>query len=162
MISRRIIAALALLCALVAPAHAQKTKAQLNSEITVQFPDNSSALITPQNLRTVTGDIVNSLFSTSSFGVARMYPHALQTTSVSDCYTLIDPYGNVIPCTASTTSQGLQEFLNATTSNGWPADVPRYAVSVAHRAGIYQREHIRDRAGCAGLVVSQLWLQPEF
>jgi hypothetical protein len=56
-------------------------------------------------------------------GAARMVPHIGQTTTPSDCYTLTDPYGNPIACTTSTTTQGLQEFLNATTSNGWPAVV---------------------------------------
>lgn len=65
MISRRILAALALLCALIAPAQAQKTKATLNTEIGVQFPDNTTNLITPSNLRTVTGDIVNSIMPTA-------------------------------------------------------------------------------------------------
>lgn len=63
---RRILAALSMLCALTGalaagPAHAQKTKAQLNSEIGVSFPDNTSGAITPQILRNVTGDIVNSI-----------------------------------------------------------------------------------------------------
>lgn len=65
MISRRIFAALALLCALIAPAHAQKTKATLNAEIGVQFPDNTQGQITPLNLRNVTGDIVNSIMPTA-------------------------------------------------------------------------------------------------
>jgi hypothetical protein len=56
-------------------------------------------------------------------GAARMIPHVGQTTSPSDCYSLTDPYGNPIACSTSTTTQGLQEFLNATTSNGWPAVV---------------------------------------
>ena len=56
-------------------------------------------------------------------GAARMIPHVGQTTTPSDCYTLTDPYGNAIACTTSTTTQGLQEFLNAASSNGWPAVV---------------------------------------
>jgi hypothetical protein len=61
MISRRIFAALALLCALISPSHAQKTKAQLNTEIGTSFPD----AITPQVLRNVTNDIVNSIMPTA-------------------------------------------------------------------------------------------------
>lgn len=61
MLSRRILAAVAVLCAIGAPAQAQKTKAQLSTEIGANFPDNNTGLITPQNLRTVTGDIVNSI-----------------------------------------------------------------------------------------------------
>jgi hypothetical protein len=63
----------------------------------------------------------NKLSAALSGGVAKMFPHLAQTTSASDCYTLIDPYGNPIACTTSTTTQGLQEFLNATAANGWPA-----------------------------------------
>jgi hypothetical protein len=57
MTSRRIFAATALLCALITPAHAQKTRAQLNTEIDTGFPDNNA----PQILRNVTNDIVNSI-----------------------------------------------------------------------------------------------------
>lgn len=46
--------------ALVTPAHAQKTKSALTTEITGNFPDNAAGSITPQILRTVTTDIVNS------------------------------------------------------------------------------------------------------
>lgn len=60
-------------------------------------------------------------------GKARMIPHVGQTTAPGDCYSLTDPYGDTIAsstCAAGTsTTQGLQEFLNATTSNGWPAEV---------------------------------------
>lgn len=67
---RRILAALSMLCALygalaAVPAHAQKTKAQLNSEIGVSFPDNTVGAITPQILRNVIGDVVNSTMPTA-------------------------------------------------------------------------------------------------
>lgn len=42
------------------PALAQKSKSAINGEITSQFPDNTGGAITPQNLRTISGDIVNS------------------------------------------------------------------------------------------------------
>jgi hypothetical protein len=45
----------------VVPAHAQKSKATLNTEIGVSFPDNNVGAITPQVLRNITGDIVNSI-----------------------------------------------------------------------------------------------------
>src|ERR1700761_374251 len=47
------------------PAQAQQTKAQLNTEINTNFPDNTSGLITPQALRTTTSDIVNSIMPTA-------------------------------------------------------------------------------------------------
>lgn len=61
MTSRRILAAVALLCVLVAPAYAQSTKAQLNTAITTNFPDNTAGQITAAGLRSVTADIVNSI-----------------------------------------------------------------------------------------------------
>lgn len=68
MIFRRLLVGLAsllLLCALIVPAQAQKTKAQLNAEITANYPDNSVGAITPSILRTVTADIVNSILPTA-------------------------------------------------------------------------------------------------
>jgi hypothetical protein len=60
MILRHILAAV-LLCALTVPAHAQKTKTQLNTEIGTSFPDDNR----PQVLRNVTNDIVNSIMPTA-------------------------------------------------------------------------------------------------
>jgi hypothetical protein len=65
MLSRRIFAAVALLCALVLPAHAQKTKAQISTEIVTLFPDNVVGAITPTALRTVTNDIAISIMPTA-------------------------------------------------------------------------------------------------
>ncbi len=45
---------------LCVPAHAQKSKIQINSEIDTFFADNNSGAITPSKLRTVTKDIVAS------------------------------------------------------------------------------------------------------
>ena len=53
------IIALALFSA-VAPASAQKTKSVLGSEITSQFPNNTTGAITPLILRNVTNDFLNS------------------------------------------------------------------------------------------------------
>lgn len=60
MISRRILAAVALLCVMIAPAHAQKSKAALTTEINTNWPDNTSGAITPSLLRSTVIDIVNS------------------------------------------------------------------------------------------------------
>lgn len=66
MISRRIFAAVALLCAFSFSVQAQPfTKAQLNSQVGVNFPDNTSFLITPQNARTISDNIINSIMPTA-------------------------------------------------------------------------------------------------
>lgn len=63
---RRIFAALVLLCGTLVSAQAQPyTKAQLNSQVTVNFPDNTSFLITPLNVRTVLDAIINSTLPTA-------------------------------------------------------------------------------------------------
>ena len=62
---RRILAAIALLCAIASPCHAQKTKAQLDLEITNSYPDNHAGAITPQVLRNVSSDVVNSIMPTA-------------------------------------------------------------------------------------------------
>ena len=56
----RYFVALAILLCVGSLAYAQKTKTVLDAEITSQFPDNSVGTITPQILRTVTGDFLDS------------------------------------------------------------------------------------------------------
>ena len=62
---KKIIIAL-LACVLGATAaHAQSTKAQLNTDITTNFPDNNVGAITPAGLRLVTSGIVDSIMPTA-------------------------------------------------------------------------------------------------
>jgi hypothetical protein len=85
MISRRILAAAALLWAFNAPAMAQSTKAALNSEITTQFPDNTVGSITPLKLRTVTSDIVNSIMPTAPVTAGNLACFSGTTGLLQDC-----------------------------------------------------------------------------
>ena len=50
---------------MAAPAQAQKTKAELNAEVTTTFPDNTSGLITPSGVRTFQNDLINSIMPTA-------------------------------------------------------------------------------------------------
>lgn len=88
MISRRIIAAAALLCA-ISPAYAQKTKAALTTEINTNWPDNSVQAITPALLRSTVLDIVNSYYDlaggTSLSCAAHQWVAALPTLSSITC-----------------------------------------------------------------------------
>jgi hypothetical protein len=81
MISRRILAAVALLCAPVIPAHAQKTRAQLNTEIGTSFPDNNFPLL----LRNVTNDIVNSIMPTAPVVSGNLACFSGTTGLLQDC-----------------------------------------------------------------------------
>lgn len=89
MISRRTPAAFALLCAIVAPAHAQKTKSALISEINTNWPDQSTQAITPLLLRSTVVDIVNSYYDlnggTSLACAAHQWVAALPTLSSVTC-----------------------------------------------------------------------------
>lgn len=86
MIQRRILAAVALLCAFSATAHAQPyTKAQLNTQVGVNFPDNTSFLITPQNVRTITDNIINSIMPTAPVVSGNVACYNGTTGLLKDC-----------------------------------------------------------------------------
>lgn len=86
MIFRRILAALFVLCAFHAwPAHAQSTKAQLNAQIGVQFPDNTTFEIMPLNLRTVTESIVNSIMPNAPVTNGNLVCFNGTTGALEDC-----------------------------------------------------------------------------
>lgn len=88
MISRRILAAVILLC-VITPAHAQKTKAALTTEINTNWPDNAVGTITPALLRSTVIDIVNSYFdlngNTSLACAAHQWVAGLPTLSSLTC-----------------------------------------------------------------------------
>lgn len=92
MISRRILAALALLCAIAAPAHAQKTKDQLNSLIGTSFPNNAVGAITPTILRSVTNDIVNSILPSAPVAAGNLPCFNGTTGLLKDCNSLLPPF----------------------------------------------------------------------
>lgn len=86
MISRSIFAAFVLLCAFVAPTHAQPyTKAQLNAQIGVNFPDNTTFQITPLNERTIADNIVNSIMPTAPVVSGNLACYSGTTGLLQDC-----------------------------------------------------------------------------
>lgn len=118
MISRRIIAAVALLCAFAMPAHAQKTKAQLNTEIGVLFPNNDVGAITPSVLRTVTSDVVNSIMPTAPVVSGNLACFSGTTGLLQDCGS-----PPKLPCTLTANSiqynaAGSFGCVSGATSNG--------------------------------------------
>lgn len=71
---------------LAAPAaHAQSTKAQLNTEITATFIDNTVGAITPAGLRAVTSDIVNSIMPTAPVVTGNLACFNGTTGLLQDC-----------------------------------------------------------------------------
>jgi hypothetical protein len=85
MTSRRIFAAIAFACLLIQPAFAQKTKAVLDAEVNQNFPDNNVGAITPQNLRNVTSDIVNSIMPTAPVTSGDLSCYDGTTGLLKDC-----------------------------------------------------------------------------
>lgn len=86
MISRRILAAVALLCAFSFQANAQPfTKSQLNSQIGVNFPDNTTFQITPLNNRTIADNIVNSIMPTAPVVTGNLACFDGTTGLLKDC-----------------------------------------------------------------------------
>src|SRR5216684_3759455 len=73
----------------VMPAHAQKTKAVLTTEINTNWPDNTSGQITPSLLRSTVLDLVNSYYdlngTTSLTCAASQWITALPTLSSITC-----------------------------------------------------------------------------
>jgi hypothetical protein len=67
------------------PAQAQKTKAQLNTEITTTFPDNTVGQITPTGLRLVSSDIANSIMPTAPVVAGNLACFNGTTGLLQDC-----------------------------------------------------------------------------
>lgn len=90
MIARRIFLGLLLLCA-VTPAHAQKTKSAMTSEVNTNWPDNVNGQITPAILRSTVIDIINSYYDlnggTSLTCATSTWIHSLPTLSSISCTT---------------------------------------------------------------------------
>jgi hypothetical protein len=122
MISRRILAAAIALCSFVAPAHAQKTKSALTTEINANWPDNVNGAITPAVLRSTVIDIVNSYYDlnggTSLACAAHQWVAGLPTLSsltctqpaFSDLSGIIAP--TQIPAPTATTLGGIESIVS--------------------------------------------------
>jgi hypothetical protein len=91
MIARRLLSVIALMFCFVTsiPAHAQKTKAVLTTEINTNWPDNVVGAITPAILRSTVIDILSSYFDlnggTSLSCVAHQWVAGLPTLSSITC-----------------------------------------------------------------------------
>lgn len=129
MISRRIIAAVALLCVFIAPAHAQKTKAALTAEINANWPDNNIGTITPAALRSTVIDIVNSYIDANGGSSLPCATHqwiaAIATLSSVTCTQpeFSDLSGSIapsqIPTPTATTLGGIESIISL--SHNWIA-----------------------------------------
>ncbi|HEX8838205.1 MAG TPA: hypothetical protein VF748_14785 [Candidatus Acidoferrum sp.] len=89
---RKFALALLALALLASPAHAQKTKANMTTEINTNLPDNTTGLITPAILRSTLIDMVNSwygLVDTTNVGTgASTFAQINQSGATSGLITL--------------------------------------------------------------------------
>lgn len=114
-IARIILAALFLLSA-PALAHAQKTKSVLATEFSQQLPDNSVGTITPQVLRTVLTDMVNSW---QQYGSVNPQTGTTYTVAVTDFGTMVT-FSNVaaVAVTLPQANGSFQYFNTYLVNNG--------------------------------------------
>lgn len=82
---RRVLILAAVAVALAAPAHAQKTKAELTTDVSTTFPDNTSGLITPSGVRTFQNDFINSIMPTAPVVSGNLACFSGTTGLLQDC-----------------------------------------------------------------------------
>lgn len=68
-----------------APAHAQKTKAQLNIEVGTTFPDQMIGAITPSGVRAFQSDVINSIMPTAPVTAGNLACFDGTTGLLKDC-----------------------------------------------------------------------------
>ncbi|WFU26317.1 hypothetical protein QA649_08945 [Bradyrhizobium sp. CB1717] len=109
---------LAITVSLGAPGHAQKTKAQLNTEVGTTFPDQTTGQITPSGVRAFQNDLINSIMPTAPVGNNNFACYDGTTGLLKDCgASPSSPFvanGNIIPGPANTMKGSLD---GATTSD---------------------------------------------
>ena len=128
---KRITTLALLLVVFSAPAHAQKTKAAISSEITTLFPDNSLGLITPSQLRTVTSDIINSIMPTAPVVTGNLACFNGTTGLLQDCG--LSPSGVGLTVGASTVASGTDKaimYQNGASPTGTLGEITPAANSV--------------------------------
>jgi hypothetical protein len=114
---------------LLGPAQAQKTKAQLTTEVGTTFPDNTSGQITPSGVRAFQNDMINSIMPTAPVGNNNFASFdgttgLLKDSGISSSSQFV-ANANIIPGAANTVKGSLD---GATTS-----DIALVSCSVAYR-----------------------------
>lgn len=112
----RFLIALALL-GYVVPAHAQKTKAALNTEITTNWPDNTTGAITPSLLRSTVADVVNSIMPTAPVVSGNLACFNGTTGLLQDCGSAPNIFNSGVTFNAAITYGGVT-LANAVTGTG--------------------------------------------
>lgn len=121
---KKLLVVIAALSLWAGPSLAQSTKAQINTEITTNFPDNTSGQITPLGLRTVTSDIVNSIMPTAPVVSGNLACFSGTTGLLQDCgivpSLLVPGTTKIIPSTSNGLLYASATFLQSlpTAANG--------------------------------------------
>lgn len=115
---KRILAALAVLLALAAPAHAQKTKTQMLLEVTTNLPDNTSGQITPAIVRTTLNDIINSYLDFNGASSFTCAAHAWVSSGTTGGVTCTQPAFTDINGVVGALQGGAGSVTGALRANG--------------------------------------------
>lgn len=91
------------LIAALLPSSAQQTKAQLNTDVSVNLPDNTSGLITPLALRTLINDVIASFQQAASVNAQTGTPYTL----------VVADFGRLVTFSASPTAVTLPQAIGS-------------------------------------------------
>lgn len=103
---KRILASLGVFLSLALPAHAQKTKAALTTQINTNFADNTTGLITPLLLRGTFLDIVNSYLDYNGGSTFACAASNWVSSGALSSFTCTRPAFSDLSGTISTAQQG--------------------------------------------------------
>lgn len=103
----------------VSPTTGDYTVSQVTGAAPLASPTLTGTVTLPVTSGCIRGDSTGYMCQPS---YARMWPKPTQTTSPSDAWNAVDPWGNAINC-SGTASQCLQEFITAAAGSNWPAHV---------------------------------------
>lgn len=127
MILRSILFGVALVLTMGPPAQAQKTKAQLNTEVSTTFPDNATGQITPSGVRAFQNDVINSIMPTAPVGSGNFVCFDGTSGLLKDCgsspISQFVSNTNIVP--------GLSDTLMGTKDGSVVSDIPLVNCSVA-------------------------------
>lgn len=114
---------------LLGQAHAQKTKAQLNTEVGTTFPDNTTGQITPSGVRSFQNDVINSIMPTAPVGDGNFACYDGTTGLLKDCE--LSPTGQYI--SNANISPGGADTVKGSLNGSTTSDIAVTACSLAYR-----------------------------
>jgi hypothetical protein len=120
---KKLFTILAAIC-LIIPAHAQKSKSTLQTEINTNFPDNSAGSITPSILRSTTIDMLNSWQQYTGVNAQVGTSYTIQASDYGQLVTFNNTGATTVSIPQATGSFATFNFLTSNLSSGTVTLVP--------------------------------------